>query len=284
MEDDMFKLCVDCGEYPIDDDHECELPDTNNDDSNLVSSPIETTLTEVQNVEELINEVFKRTPLWDSTLPYEKRGPSRTKLLWSAIDKKLNLRPGTANVKWRNLRDTYVRKLSEQKKYIPSGSAAEAKPKVSWPYFELLGFLRPTVMRRKTFSNISPPASFSTNSDKRYIEQQLEKLNSNTSLTASRSNSNKSCTFSGNRYITSSPNLSDTGASDSSLQGNVDYCNQRKFRADYLPTQQNVNSMIKIEETEISKNIPNSSCKNTAIKNLKMSGMSVIPPILYISQ
>lgn len=69
------------------------------------------------------------------------------------------------------------------------------------------------------------------------------------------------------------------------MQENVDYCNQRKFRADYSPTQQNVNSMIKIEETEISKNIPNSSCKNTAIKNLKMSGMNVyIPTILYISQ
>ncbi|XP_071577509.1 uncharacterized protein [Temnothorax nylanderi] len=187
MDDNMYKLCVDCGLYVMEDDHVCELLDANSDedsklldtnadeDSNLMTSPIEETplFKEVQNIEELINEVFKRAPLWDSILPYEKRGPTVTKFLWSEIDEILNLHPGTANTRtWRNLRDTYVRKLSEQQKYIPSGSGAEAKAKlVSWPYFELLGFLRPTVTRRKTFSNIQPPASCSTNSDKHYIEQ-----------------------------------------------------------------------------------------------------------------
>lgn len=120
------------------------------------------------------------------------------------------------------------------------------------------------------------------------MEQQLEELNSNTSLTTCRSNSNKNCTFSGNRYITSSPNLNDTGTSESSLQENVDYCNQRKFRtvtSDYSPMQQNANSMMKIEKTETSKNISNSSCKNTGIKNLKLSSMNIyILTILYISQ
>ncbi|XP_071626639.1 uncharacterized protein [Temnothorax longispinosus] len=186
MDDNTYKLCGDCGLYIIEDDHVCELLDANSDedsklldansdeDSNLTSPTEETHLfNEVQNIEELINEVFKRAPLWDSTIPYEKRGPTVTKFLWSEIDKILNLHPGTANTKWRNLRDTYVRKLNEQKKYIPSGSGAEAKAKpVSWPYFELLGFLRPTVTRRKTFSNIQLPASCSTNSDKHYIEQQ----------------------------------------------------------------------------------------------------------------
>jgi len=67
----------------------------------------------------------------------------------------LDLYPGTASNKWRNLRDTYVRKLSEQNKYVPSGSATEAKAKpVSWPYFELMGFLRATVTRRK-FVNVT---------------------------------------------------------------------------------------------------------------------------------
>lgn len=70
----------------------CELPNTNNEYSNLMLSSIEKTPlhTEVQNIEELINEVFKRPPLWNSTLPYEKRGPSVTKLLWLQIDKKLS--------------------------------------------------------------------------------------------------------------------------------------------------------------------------------------------------
>ncbi|TGZ32956.1 Uncharacterized protein DBV15_12466, partial [Temnothorax longispinosus] len=158
------------------DDHVCELLDANSDkDSNLMTSPIEETplFNEVYNREELINEVFKRAPLWNSTLPYEKRGPTVTKFLWSEIYEILNLHPGTANTKWRNLRDTYVRKLSEQQKYIPSRSGAEAKVKpVLCPYFELLGFFRPTVTRRKTFSNIQPLASCSTNSDKHYIEQQ----------------------------------------------------------------------------------------------------------------
>lgn len=97
--DDMLNLCVECGEIGIDEDHICELRDIN-EDSNFVISTNEGNPqhTEVQNIEELINEVFKRAPLWDSTLPYEKRGPSITKLLWSEIDKRLNLRPGTASV------------------------------------------------------------------------------------------------------------------------------------------------------------------------------------------
>lgn len=83
-------LCVNCGEIGIYDDHVCEL-DVNENSSLLLSHSENIPLhTEVQNIEELINEVFVRAPLWDSTLPYEKRGPSVTKALWSEIDEKLS--------------------------------------------------------------------------------------------------------------------------------------------------------------------------------------------------
>lgn len=50
---------------------------------------------------------------------------------------------GTSQTKWRNLRDTYVRKITEQKKYVASGSTASCRPKKeSWPYFEMMEFLR----------------------------------------------------------------------------------------------------------------------------------------------
>ncbi|XP_018369281.1 PREDICTED: uncharacterized protein LOC108765189, partial [Trachymyrmex cornetzi] len=156
-------------------------------------------------------------PLWNSSLPYENRGPATIKFLWSEIDEKLNLYPGTASSKWRNLRDTYVRKLSEQNKYVPSGSAAEAKPKsVSWPYFELMGFLRSTVTRRKTFSNIKPLIP-STNGikNKDYcvnVKEPLKDQNS-TCVTPSnyRSNTYKKDTFLEKKNsATSSSTTSDT--------------------------------------------------------------------------
>ncbi|XP_018370121.1 PREDICTED: uncharacterized protein LOC108765773, partial [Trachymyrmex cornetzi] len=171
--------CTDCGELLDSSDHICCL--NKNEESNNNWEPFDEIVlqSEVPNIEELINEVFRRPPLWNSSLPYENRGPATIKFLWSEIDEKLNLYPGTACSKWRNLRDTYVRKLSEQNKYVPSGSAAEAKPKpVSWPYFELMGFLRSTVTRRKTFSNIKPLIP-STNKNKCYLKEPLKERDQN---------------------------------------------------------------------------------------------------------
>lgn len=88
----MLKLCADCGEIALDNDHICQLLDECNEDLSWESSSSHKVFLHhvIQNVEELINEVFIRPPLWDNTLPYEKRGPSVTKFLWTEIDTKLS--------------------------------------------------------------------------------------------------------------------------------------------------------------------------------------------------
>jgi len=70
--------------------HICELlSETELNNENWESSSI-IFHSEVPNIEELINEVFRRPPLWNSSLPYENRGSSTIKSLWSEIDKKLS--------------------------------------------------------------------------------------------------------------------------------------------------------------------------------------------------
>ncbi|XP_039310322.1 uncharacterized protein LOC120356763 [Solenopsis invicta] len=101
----------------------------------------------------LIGEVFQREALWNSLLPYKFRGPSETKTLWSEIDVYLGTPVGTSQTRWKNLRDRFVKEHTLQNTYIPSDSAA-IKKKSSWPLYESLLFLVPTIAYRKTKSNI----------------------------------------------------------------------------------------------------------------------------------
>lgn len=80
----MFKLCADCGEMVEDEYYICVLNE--NKELNWESTKTHILYSQVQNIEELINEVFKRPSLWNSSLPYEKRGPSTVKSLWLEID------------------------------------------------------------------------------------------------------------------------------------------------------------------------------------------------------
>lgn len=56
--------------------------------------------------------------------------------------------PGSSQVKWKNLRDRFVKEHAIQCSYIPSGSAA-VKKKSSWPFYESLCFLSSTISYRK---------------------------------------------------------------------------------------------------------------------------------------
>ncbi|KYN13482.1 hypothetical protein ALC57_14328 [Trachymyrmex cornetzi] len=98
----------------------------------------------IEDIESFIETVRQTRILWDRTIPYAEKGAANIKMTWADIDKIFNVIPGTSQTEWRNLRDTYVRKLTEQRKYVASGSAALCQPKKeSWPYFEIMEFLRP---------------------------------------------------------------------------------------------------------------------------------------------
>jgi len=50
--------------------------------------------------------------------------------------------------KWKNLRDTFLRKYKDEKSYVPSGSAATKKVK-NWKYYNQMLFLKPTMEHRR---------------------------------------------------------------------------------------------------------------------------------------
>lgn len=198
------------------------------------------------------------------------------------IDEKLNLYPGTASSKWRNLRDTYVRKLSEQNKYVPSGSAAEAKPKsVSWPYFELMGFLRSTVTRRKTFSNIKPLIPFTNGiKNKDYcvnVKEPLKDQNS-TCVTPSnyRSNTYKKDTFLEKKNsATSSSTTSDTEILEF-FPKSFDSQNQAYSRST-VPNYSLKRQNMELEEGIIpSKNVQGLGTSNIDKRNINIPGTIIL--------
>lgn len=64
-----------------------------------------------------------------------------------------NKTPGASQIKWKNLRDRFVKEHTLECAYIPSDSSA-LKNKSSWPFYEMLRFLTPTINYRRTISNI----------------------------------------------------------------------------------------------------------------------------------
>lgn len=60
----------------------------------------------------------------------------------------VDVAPGTSQTKWKHLRDRFVKEYTLQCAYIPSGSAT-IKRKSSWPLYETLQFLIPTIKYRK---------------------------------------------------------------------------------------------------------------------------------------
>ncbi|XP_039309938.1 uncharacterized protein LOC120358753 [Solenopsis invicta] len=132
-------MCNDCNTIVnIGEEHECNIGNNNvYDDYN----------------ERLIAEVFVREGLWNSKLPYKFRGPAHLKTLWCEVDTCLGTPAGSSQIKWKSLRDRFVREHSSVTTYIPSGSGA-MKKKSNWPLYDTLRFLIPTVNYRKTISNL----------------------------------------------------------------------------------------------------------------------------------
>lgn len=56
--------------------------------------------------------------------------------------------PKICQKKWKNLRDTFLRKYKEEKSYIASGSAATNKVN-NWKYYKQMLFLKATTEHRK---------------------------------------------------------------------------------------------------------------------------------------
>ncbi|XP_067214175.1 uncharacterized protein [Linepithema humile] len=130
--------CNDCNTKVYSgEEHECYIDNNNKDDY----------------IERLIAEVFVRESLWNSTLPYKLRGPANMKTLWSEVDACLETPTGSSQIKWKSLRDRFVKEHYLQSAYIPSGSGA-VKRKSSWPLYDTLRFLIPTVNYRRTKSNL----------------------------------------------------------------------------------------------------------------------------------
>ncbi|KYQ47202.1 hypothetical protein ALC60_13779, partial [Trachymyrmex zeteki] len=132
--------CKDCNNmFHITEEHICSL------DSNISNNSADN---KNDYLERLISAVFENEPLWNSKFPYKFRGPSNIKALWADIDRQLGTAPGTSQTKWKNIRDRFVKEHTLVTTYISSGSAAKKKES-TWPFYECLRFLEPTVNYRR---------------------------------------------------------------------------------------------------------------------------------------
>lgn len=56
--------------------------------------------------------------------------------------------PDACQKKWKNLRDTFLRKYKDKKSHVASGSAASNKIE-NWKYYEQMQFLKSTIGYRR---------------------------------------------------------------------------------------------------------------------------------------
>ncbi|XP_012287469.1 uncharacterized protein LOC105703559 isoform X2 [Orussus abietinus] len=118
-------------------------------------------------VEQLISEVFRREPLWNSKLPYKERGFKTTSVLWAEVDHILDKEKGTSQAKFKSLRDRFLKLYAECNKKPKSGSAASALHKTTWKYYNQLLFLIPTIECRPAnthLKKIEEGTNFNTSS------------------------------------------------------------------------------------------------------------------------
>ncbi|KAG0411311.1 hypothetical protein HPB47_011566 [Ixodes persulcatus] len=101
----------------------------------------------------LIAEVFKRRQIWDSSSPDYRNSLVRSEH-WKAIATVLGSKVRDVESRWRNLKDTYAKKVRDISKLERSGAAAPQK-EVRWMYFEQMKFLKDAVQMRPTSSSIS---------------------------------------------------------------------------------------------------------------------------------
>ncbi|XP_077255587.1 uncharacterized protein LOC143893745 [Temnothorax americanus] len=70
----------------------------------------------------LIGEVLCREPLWNTSLPYARRGFKVTSELWQKVDIALGVQTGWSQKTFKSLRDRFV-KLYSQRKQIQNAVA-----------------------------------------------------------------------------------------------------------------------------------------------------------------
>jgi len=88
--------------------------------------------------ERLIEEVRKREFLYNLSSKDYKDARIKDNSL-GAIGSIFQVEAAEAKKRWKNLRDTYSKKMKETKRLSRSGAGATKTEK--WPYFALLGFL-----------------------------------------------------------------------------------------------------------------------------------------------
>ncbi|XP_071651723.1 uncharacterized protein [Temnothorax longispinosus] len=135
---------------------DCCPSDDDSQTSVLCSTAVNKTIVD----ELLIEEVRKRPPIYDYTLPLSFRGRHKVAELWTEISNALkgHLSAEEAKKKWKSLKDTYSKLVANEKK--PSGSArSQQKP---WKHFETMS-LRSVSKHKPSISNLTVPIRESNN-------------------------------------------------------------------------------------------------------------------------
>ncbi|KAK8778231.1 hypothetical protein V5799_020428 [Amblyomma americanum] len=101
--------------------------------------------------EVLIIEVSKRPLLWD-VKDHNFRNKSIKESLWEEVRDAIRAIDDTVTVeeiiaRWKNLKDTYRRKIKDEKDGKKSGSGATAK--AAWPHLKQMEFLRDSMETRR---------------------------------------------------------------------------------------------------------------------------------------
>lgn len=102
--------------------------------------------------EQLILEVQRREPLWNHTLPLDKRSRTITKKLWDEVScaMKGSFTSDGAKKKFKSLKDTYRNMLRFEK--CSSGSARKSTGE-KWVHYHSMEFVRDYITPKETISN-----------------------------------------------------------------------------------------------------------------------------------
>ncbi|KYM98768.1 hypothetical protein ALC62_10512, partial [Cyphomyrmex costatus] len=115
------------------------------------SVDLETKKMEIE--EQLIDEVFKRSALWNFKLSVTERSPQIKKQLWEEVYEAMNgTFPSVEAIKkkWKSLSDSF--RVHSKKNQQPSGSAASGKK--PWVHLQHMQFLNDMRLESRTVSNI----------------------------------------------------------------------------------------------------------------------------------
>lgn len=154
----------------------------------------------------LIEMVYKRPILWDSSLPNFKGAEQEKSAAWTEISAEFDLTPQRAERSFKSLRESYRRELATQKQL---GDAF--KPK--WEYFGAMDFLRSVIRERKANSSFDQrDYDISQMDEFAYYVQHHDNVVPTVTSTSHRRNS--SSTASGDNITTTMPEMKKEGTFD----------------------------------------------------------------------